>query len=153
KRIVGLPNEAVQIIDGDIYADGQICRKDLDEQRALRIPVFDNDYPPNDPPDGRGDWLIEPARSPWRSAGHGFFASASTKRPGWEQAEISWIAFHRWVRHGGTYKTEVAVDALPQNVHVSHGAYPQLRYEPASRRFLLIGALDKAERDRLLVTN
>jgi signal peptidase I len=154
KRIVGLPNEAVQIIDGDIYADGQICRKDLDEQRAVRIPVFDNDYVPNDPPDGRSDWLIEPARSPWRTLGHGFAISASTARlPGWSQGEVSWLAFHRWVRHGGTYKTEVPVDASPQNVHVSHGAYPQLRYDLTSRRFLLIGALDKAERDRLLVMN
>jgi signal peptidase I len=154
KRIVGLPNEAVQIIDGDIYADGQICRKDLEQQLAVRIPVFDNDYLPNDPPDGLGDWVIEPAKSPWRSAGNGFVASAAATRvAGGSQGEISWLAFHRWVRHGGTYRTEVAVEVLPQNVHVSHGAYPQLRYDPATRRFLLIGALDKAERDRLLVLN
>ena len=154
KRIVGLPNEAVQIVDGDIYANGRICRKDLDEQRALRIPVFDNDYVPDDPPEGRGDWVIEPAKSPWRVQGHGFSVSATTaKLPSWSQGEISWLAFHRWVRHGGTYRTEVPVDALPQNVHVSHGAYPQLRYDPTIHRFLLIGALDKSERDRLLVTN
>ena len=166
KRIVGLPNEAVQIIDGDIYADGQICRKDLEQQLAVRIPVFDNDYLPNDPPDGLGDWVIEPAKSPWRCEGHGLrsmpaTAPASTRaatrvgRAGGSrsQREISWLAFHRWVRHGGTYRTEVAVEVLPQNVHVSHGAYPQLRYDPATRRFLLIGALDKAERDRLLVLN
>jgi signal peptidase I len=154
KRIVGLPNEAVQVVDGDIYADGRICRKDLDEQRALRIPVFDNDYVPDDPPEGRGDWISEPAKSPWRVQGHGFSVSAtSAKLPSWSQGEISWLAFHRWVRHGGTYRTAVPVDALPQNVHVSHGAYPQLRYDATIHRFLLIGALDKSERDRLLVTN
>ena len=145
KRIVGLPNEAVQIIDGDIYADGHLCRKELSEQLAVRIPVFDNAYLPNDPPDGRGDWVIESAKSPWRSEGHGFVAAAAaTKAAGGSPGEISWLAFHHWVRHGGTYRTEVAVDALPQNVHVSHGAYPQLRYDPAARRFLLIGALDKS---------
>ena len=154
KRIVGLPNEAVQIIDGDIYADGHLCRKELREQLAVRIPVFDNAYLPNDPPDGRGDWVIESANSPWRSEEHGFVAAAAaTQAAGGSPGEISWLAFHHWVRHGGTYKTEVAVDALPQNVHVSHGAYPQLRYDPTARQFLLIGALDKTERDRLLVTN
>jgi signal peptidase I len=154
KRIVGLPNEAVQIIEGDIYADGRICRKGLDEQLAVRIPVFDNDCLPNDPPDGRGDWVIEGAKSPWRSDRHGFVASpTASKLASRSQGQVSWLAFQRWIRHGGMYKTEVSVDALPQNVHVSHGAYPQLRYDSATRRFLLIGALDKSERDRLLVTN
>lgn len=154
KRIVGLPNEAVQIIDGDIYANGRICRKDLEHQRALRIPVFDNDYVPDDPPDGRGDWVIESARSAWRRHGHGFAIQApGTRPPSRSQGAISWLAFHRWVRHGGTYTTEVPVDAPPQNVHVSHGAYPQLRFDQSTRRFVLIGALDAAERDRLIVTN
>jgi signal peptidase I len=149
KRIVGLPNEAVQIIGGDIYADGQICRKDLDQQRAVRIPVFDSDYLPDDLPAGRGDWVIEPSRSPWTAAGYGFSVSNSKD----DAAEISWLEFRRWVRHGGTYKTEVPVDAPPNSIHLAHGEYPQLRFDAAGRRFILIGALDAAERDRLLATN
>jgi signal peptidase I len=64
KRIVGLPGEAVQIRGGDIYIDGEIARKTLDECKAVRIPVFDNNY---QPAQGWGcRWLAEPeqTRSP-----------------------------------------------------------------------------------------
>jgi signal peptidase I len=48
KRVVGLPGEAVQIVGGDIYINGRISRKTLDEQRAMRILVYDNDFLPAD---------------------------------------------------------------------------------------------------------
>ena len=44
KRVVGLPGENIQVIDGKIYANGQIRRKTLRQQRALRILVHDDDY-------------------------------------------------------------------------------------------------------------
>ena len=46
KRLIGLPNEAVQIIDGDVYIDGQISRKPPKVQNELWMPVYDNDYQP-----------------------------------------------------------------------------------------------------------
>jgi signal peptidase I len=39
KRTIGLPREAVSLAGGDVFADGQIVRKSLAEQRALRLPV------------------------------------------------------------------------------------------------------------------
>ncbi len=44
KRITGLPGDSIEIIDGDIYIDGQIAHKPLRVQEELWIPVFDNDY-------------------------------------------------------------------------------------------------------------
>jgi signal peptidase I len=46
KRLVGLPGETIEIIDGDIYIDGRITRKPDKLQRELWIPVYDNDYQP-----------------------------------------------------------------------------------------------------------
>ncbi|MCP4261354.1 MAG: signal peptidase I [Planctomycetes bacterium] len=46
KRLIGLPGETVQIIDGDIYVDGQISRKPPKVQNELWTPVYDNDYQP-----------------------------------------------------------------------------------------------------------
>ncbi|MBN1805734.1 MAG: signal peptidase I [Sedimentisphaerales bacterium] len=46
KRLIGLPGETVQIIDGDIYINGQISRKPPKVQRELWTPVYDNDYQP-----------------------------------------------------------------------------------------------------------
>ncbi len=49
KRLVGLPGEKVEIIDGDIYINGQIARKPLKVQDELWMPVYDNDYQPVKP--------------------------------------------------------------------------------------------------------
>ena len=46
KRLIGLPGETVQIIDGDIYVNGQISRKPPKVQEELWTPVYDNDYQP-----------------------------------------------------------------------------------------------------------
>lgn len=61
KRVVGLPGESVQVKGGDVYADGQLVRKTLAEAKAVRLPVFDLNYPPG--PDG---WARR-----WDAAGAG----------------------------------------------------------------------------------
>jgi signal peptidase I len=47
--LIGLPGETVQIIDGDIYVNGQISRKPPKVQDELWTPVYDNDYQPVNP--------------------------------------------------------------------------------------------------------
>lgn len=49
KRLIGLPNEEVRIINGDIYINGEIARKPPDVQEELWMPVYDNDYQPVNP--------------------------------------------------------------------------------------------------------
>jgi len=46
KRLIALPGETVQIIDGDIYIDGQIQHKPARVQRELWMCIYDNDYQP-----------------------------------------------------------------------------------------------------------
>ena len=46
KRLVGLPGDTVEIIDGDVYIDGQISRKPPKVQNELWMPVYNNDYQP-----------------------------------------------------------------------------------------------------------
>jgi signal peptidase I len=49
KRCIGLPNETVQIVDGDVYVDGRIQRKPDKVQEELWMIVYDNDFQPIDP--------------------------------------------------------------------------------------------------------
>ena len=49
KRLVGLPGETVEIIDGDVYINGQISRKPPKVQDELWMPIYDNDYQPVKP--------------------------------------------------------------------------------------------------------
>ena len=52
KRLIGLPGEKVQIIDGDIYIDDKIARKPPKVQNELWMPVYNNDYQPVKPQEG-----------------------------------------------------------------------------------------------------
>jgi signal peptidase I len=46
KRLIGRPEEEVEIIDGDVYINGRISRKPPKVQGELWMPVYDNDYRP-----------------------------------------------------------------------------------------------------------
>lgn len=46
KRLIGLPGETVQLIDGDVYIDGQIARKPLNVQQELWMPIYLQRYQP-----------------------------------------------------------------------------------------------------------
>ncbi|MCI0499755.1 MAG: signal peptidase I [Planctomycetales bacterium] len=46
KRLIGLPNETVQLIRGDVFIDGKIARKPANVQNELWIPIFLRDYQP-----------------------------------------------------------------------------------------------------------
>lgn len=46
KRLVGLPGERLEIINGDIYIDNKIQQKTKEAQKALWIPVYNSNYPP-----------------------------------------------------------------------------------------------------------
>ncbi len=50
KRIIATGGERVQIIDGDIYINGQIARKPKKVQDTLWTCIYDNDYHPFDGP-------------------------------------------------------------------------------------------------------
>ncbi len=45
KRLIGLPEEKLQIANGDIYVNDKIVRKPAKVQKALWQPVYDSNYP------------------------------------------------------------------------------------------------------------
>jgi signal peptidase I/rubredoxin len=154
KRVVGLPNESVQIKDGDIYADGEICRKDLAQQRAARILVNDNDDLPDDPPEGQGCWSIDDSKSGWSARGNGFvYTPPSGQSESAAKENTAWIAFRRLVRHGGSHQTSVPISDLKPIVHTPGSAFAQVKYDQAARRLEARGAVDRTLRDRLLAMN
>jgi signal peptidase I len=70
KRLIGRPTETVEIIDGDIYINGQISRKPAKVQNKLWMPIYDNDYQPVRPRQGsfNGHFWQEPfsiTKSKW----------------------------------------------------------------------------------------
>ena len=83
KRVVGLPGEKVQVVDGRIVIDGKLLRKDLRQQRAMRILVFDDDY--------------SGAESRWRPQDFGSNWTRHEGRPVHTESpndEIGWLVFN-----------------------------------------------------------
>ena len=63
KRVVGLPGESIRIKRGDLFfADGNILRKPLDSQRAMRVHVFDSKF---DPETGLANRFLKTTESKW----------------------------------------------------------------------------------------
>jgi signal peptidase I len=58
KRILGLPGEEITIVDGEVYAGGELLRKAIAEVRETQLPVFDLSFAP---PGGWGPrWYVYP---------------------------------------------------------------------------------------------
>ncbi len=105
KRVVGLPGESVQIVDGDLFINGQIARKSLAEQRAMRILVFDNDYVPADSDRFprwrfRGDRFRRAVPSGWKAEGTQFVHEPTRT----SEDREDWLEYLHWdpdrSRHG-----------------------------------------------------
>lgn len=78
KRLIGLPGETLEIIDGDIFVKGRneaalhVARKTPHAQRALWFNCYNHDYPPRQPGVDRFGqqywprWVAAEPDGPWR---------------------------------------------------------------------------------------
>ena len=109
KRVAGLPGDRIQIINGDVFINGQIARKDFQQQLAMRIPVCNMQYLADDE-----DWLL-----PWEldegwSSDDGLLVTAAPARdsvPAQEAStvqdtETQWLRFRNWRWFGGHHLAE-----------------------------------------------
>lgn len=88
KRVVGLPNEAIQVVDGDVHINGQVQRKPLDVQRSMRIPVFDHDHPSLE-----ADWVPRwLADTGWGAVDQGFVRGTA------DSDAYRWLQYSHWGR-------------------------------------------------------
>jgi len=49
KRLIGLPNEKIRIVDGDIYIDGKIAHRPAEVLKEHWMPIYNHDYRPVHP--------------------------------------------------------------------------------------------------------
>lgn len=102
KRIIGLPNDELQILNGDVWVNGEIARKSLDTVRDFRIPVFDISHSPHST-----EW-----RMPWQPVGNwsmdqGVLRCVTNDEPGVVPEDVvNSLRFRNWRRSGGTHVVE-----------------------------------------------
>ncbi len=102
KRVVGMPGERIQIRHGDVYANGQVQRKSLAQQRAMAVLVHDADYSPllsKLPP----RWMPESQETQWGWAdGRYVHAAGDPREP------VDWLVYRHWRRVGKAAQVEEA---------------------------------------------
>lgn len=105
KRVVGLPGETIYVRDGDVYIDGRIQRKTMAEQRAIRIPVFDQQFQATGV-NWIPRWLTDPE---WTSMDAAFAFNDTTNRDlsrgssfrsldSQDLSSLSWVRYFHWPR-------------------------------------------------------
>jgi signal peptidase I len=97
KRVVALPGESILIRNGDVEINGKLARKTLAEQRAMRVPVYNNNFVPADAK-RFPRWIFRHGGyrstlpSGWEARGTGFRRAASTTAAG----IIDWLEYRHW---------------------------------------------------------
>ena len=107
KRVVGLPGEAIQICGGDVFIDGRIARKiAAEEQRAMRILVFDNNFVPADS-DRFPRWAFRRGDRTGRTVAERLEGRRDPVRPrahdGRRPTAIDWLDYRHWDPDRGRY--------------------------------------------------
>ena len=156
KRVAGLPGERVRVRDGDVYADGELCRKPLETQRAVRIAVHD----PAEVP--AGDWRDRWSGGGWvrvetdddGDPGVRFDAPAafaarhdSPAEParGWRK-----LRYRHYLAAGGSHVASVTIDPLPPHFSWDRPRLPRpYRFDPATGELQCRGVLSEADAARL----
>ena len=97
KRVVALPGESIQVIDGDVWINGSIARKSPREQKATRILIHDAAFRPDDADrfprwSFRGDRSRWTSRSGWRADGTGFARDPVAD----DDDQTDWLDYRHW---------------------------------------------------------
>ncbi len=91
KRVVGLPGESVALRDGDVYINGVILRKTLEQQEAVSVLVHDARHATHCRTGAPPRWRSDSPRSRW-SCRQGRFVHMA----GPDSETIDWLSY----RHG-----------------------------------------------------
>ncbi len=109
KRLIGLPEEKLQVVNGDIYINGKIERKPEKVQNALWVPIFDSNYPAKQE-------IVEN----WEANDEYWKISKDQlrlKRPD-EINQKSYVTFKREITDYSVYNSEI-IDAISADVMLS----------------------------------
>lgn len=152
KRVAGLPGERIELIGGEVYADGALQRKPYSAQLGTRIPLSVHDEPPqDDDPDWQPRWLPAKGNTAWKAIGNRFEFSGSTvaATPGVSH-ETDWVTYRHWLRRGGTHETAVELAAWPAGIDPPNPLLSQLEFDAGERRLKCYGALAWPQLERWL---
>lgn len=142
KRIVGLPGEHVAVKAGDVWIDNRRVRKNLAQQRAVRILVHDHNFEPENDPAWQPRWQPEKG---WKRDRAGFACGdGGDAQPG----KPAWVTYRHWVRGFGTHETTIDIPTDLKLDFTSPSLYP-IEFNEAAWQLRHRGVLSDEARDRI----
>jgi signal peptidase I len=154
KRIVGLPGETIQIVDGDVAIDGRIEHKSLSSQRAVRIPVHDHSHVPSPGhPGWQPRWIALKSEKPWKPQAVGFVLQNPLSAEAARKQARSWVSYRHWVRSGGFHKTVFLLKQVPPDWQLPDLASVSADETAEGLQLTCVGAMSRNARERLLASS
>ena len=96
KRVVGVPGDEIEIRGGDVYIDGQIARKSLEQQRSMAILVHDSRWRTEDAGATRSGWRTSGNKTSWQLAPGRFqYRTTADEQPNVDRGGIRYRHVHR----------------------------------------------------------
>ncbi|TWT57454.1 Signal peptidase I V [Thalassoglobus neptunius] len=143
KRVVGLPNEILEIRDGDIWVNNNIVRKPLENQLSMRVPVHEYSREASfSDPDLLPRWVSENGSESWSFLNSSINCSSS-KAPN-QPGEISWIKYRHCETQPIPTVNTVHLAHWPEGLSQNHD--DSLKFEAGT--LSCDGVLSAFERDR-----
>jgi signal peptidase I len=122
KRIVGLPGESIQLRHGDVYVNGKIQRKELDQQREMAVAIHDASCKGPKPSAVAPRWSPATTDSRWSCSEDGFHHPGSRRPPSGESPtaqkgneSVDWLVYHHRRRVGAVVVASPVMDELSYN--------------------------------------
>ncbi|MFQ5734686.1 MAG: signal peptidase I, partial [Planctomycetaceae bacterium] len=144
KRAVGLPGETVSVKGGDVWINGRRARKNLAQQRAVRILVYDHNFEPRNDPSWKPRWLPD-EETGWKRDGHGFAIGRDNAS---SRSKTSWVTYRHWIRGYGLHETTIDVPSDLTLDFANPSLFP-VKFDAETRRLRHQGVLSDDARDRI----
>lgn len=143
KRVVGVPGDLIEIIDGDVWANGELQSKPLAAQQGARILVDDHAFQPSAESEWKPRWIPAHEGSAWRAEGPSFMFddrvangegvhSGSAESGDDEPGTMDALAFRHWIRRGGRHVTTVPLSHWPVGIGPPPGLGESLQFNGQS---------------------
>ncbi len=94
KRVVGLPGEHVAIKQGDVFINGRILHKSLEQQRAMAVLVHDDRFRPQLSTALPPRWQSVAENTQWRADPGGYVFEPAAERG--VNVDLDQLQYHHW---------------------------------------------------------
>jgi signal peptidase I len=125
KRVIGRPGEEVSLQEGEIYIDGIMVRKSMQQFREMAVPLFDTYYRPRKTPGLVERFQSAEKTSRWQRLGTGYqFDDTDEKKPDSASPEdLDQLVYQHWacMAEAVPARERTAVSPIYDHYTYNHG--------------------------------